>query len=383
MLVPAFNNERTAAGVVRAVRAIHPHVFVVDDGSRDGTGAQLDALEGVVLLRHARNLGKGASLRTGLDEAFRRGFTHVVALDADGQHLPEDLARMIEAAAIRPDAMLLGGRDLVAAGAPLGSRLGCLNSNFWTWVETGLRLPDTQTGFRVYPKTVAALELRCDGFEFEIEVLVKAAWSGIPIVTVPIGVRYFSGTERVSHFRPLRDFLRIARLNLRLVALRLLAPPQVLGAFSSKAFAVGTRTARLRRVWTEIFVREPGSTGRVALSSGLGACVGLTPFYGFHLVLALLFAHRLGLSKSVAAAATNVSVPVLIPGIVYVSYRIGGAVLGRGAVNSPPDNPTSMDIVAWFVGGLLLGLAGGAVVGGLTFVIVGGLRRLDRFRAGS
>ena len=125
-------------------------VLVCDDGSTDGSGAEAEAA-GAVVLRHARNEGKGVALRTLLAEAHRRGFRHAISMDADGQHLASDLPVLASALIEEPGSLVLGVRNLVAAGAPPSSEFGRRCSNWWIWFETGLRLPDTQSGFRGYP----------------------------------------------------------------------------------------------------------------------------------------------------------------------------------------------------------------------------------------
>lgn len=186
-------------------------MLVCDDGSTDGSGAAAEAA-GAVVLRHARNEGKGVALRTLLAEAHRRGFRHAISMDADGQHLPSDLPMMASALIDEPGSLVLGARNLVAAGAPPSSEFGRRSSNWWIWFETGLRLPDTQSGFRGYPvPEVIELGARHRRYAFETDVILRAAWAGIPIRSRPITVVY--PTNRTSHFRLVIDNVRIVALN--------------------------------------------------------------------------------------------------------------------------------------------------------------------------
>lgn len=224
-LIPTYDNPASAAEVVRAARA-HLPVIVVDDGSGAAARALLDALpwgEGLWLVRHARNRGKGAALRAGFAAARRLGFSHALSLDADGQHLPADLPAFVAAIAREPGALILGERDLVAAGAGWGSRAGRRISNAWfRLLSGGQRLSDTQTGFRAYPlAALSRLELGGERYELEVEVLAKAAWAGVPLRAIPIQVRYFRGAARISHMG-LLDFARISAQWLRLLGTRLL-----------------------------------------------------------------------------------------------------------------------------------------------------------------
>ena len=211
VIVPVFNNVSTVGDVVRDALGHSSTVLVCDDGSTDGSGAAAEAA-GAVVLRHAHNEGKGVALRTLLAEAHRRGFRHAISMDADGQHLASDLPGLANALIEEPGSLVLGVRNLVAAGAPPSSEFGRRCSNWWIWFETGLRLPDTQSGFRGYPvPEVIELGARHRRYAFENDVILRAAWAGIPIRSRPITVVY--PANRATHFRLVIDNVRIVALN--------------------------------------------------------------------------------------------------------------------------------------------------------------------------
>ena len=186
-------------------------VLVCDDGSTDGSGAEAEAA-GAVVLRHARNEGKGVALRTLLAEAQRRGFRHAISMDADGQHLASDLPILAGALIDEPGSLVLGVRNLIAAGAPPSSEFGRRCSNWWVWFETGLRLPDTQSGLRGYPvPEVMQLGAGHRRYAFECDAILRAAWAGIPIRSRPITVLY--PPDRKTHFRLVIDNVRIVAMN--------------------------------------------------------------------------------------------------------------------------------------------------------------------------
>ena len=147
-VIPTYNNVGTVAGVVRGVLAQGLPVLVVDDGSTDGTEEALKGLE-ITYLRHPKNRGKGIALRTGLEEARRLGYRFALTIDADGQHDPGDIPALVAAAGDRT--LVIGSRNIAADGMSSGSTFANKFSNFWFTVQTGRKLPDTQTGFRVYP----------------------------------------------------------------------------------------------------------------------------------------------------------------------------------------------------------------------------------------
>jgi glycosyltransferase involved in cell wall biosynthesis len=222
-LVPCHDEERSIGAVVARASAQLP-VLVVDDGSGDAT-ARVAADAGAQVVRHDRNRGKGAALRTGLQAAHAAGFTHVVCLDGDGQHDAAELPRLLAAARAEPDALVIGARDFDVPNVPGSSRFGRNFSNFWVRLETGRALSDTQSGYRVYPVAHAlALDVPPSRFEWEVEVIVRAAWAGLPIVEVPVSVRYLPPGEHRSHYRGYVDSARISWLHTRLVLRRLLRP---------------------------------------------------------------------------------------------------------------------------------------------------------------
>ncbi len=222
--IPTHNNASTIADVVERCLAHGRPVLVVDDGSTDGSGT-LARKAGATVLTHTTNRGKGAALESALDWAAANGFSHLVTIDADGQHEPDDLPSFFEAIRSDPDVIHAGVRNMDAA--PKGARYARTNSNFWVWVSTGLRIGDTQCGFRAYPVcAIRALNLVPSRYQWEVEVLVRAAWAGIGIEDRPCRVYYPPPEERVSSYRKVVDTLRISWLNTHLIAERLLWPPR-------------------------------------------------------------------------------------------------------------------------------------------------------------
>lgn len=210
-LIPNFDNCRTLGDVIERTLAIVPDVWVIDDGSRDDSWPVIERFGARIRReRHSVNRGKGAALRTGFALLQAAGFTHAIALDADGQHFPEDLPRILAESTAHPLALVIGARDMVAAGAPRKSRFGLACANAALRLFTGVRVSDTQSGFRSYPlAAIAGLPLQGERYDLEMEVLFEAALTGVPIREVPIRVTYSPEGGRVTHFRPLRDFVQI------------------------------------------------------------------------------------------------------------------------------------------------------------------------------
>ena len=214
-VIPTFNNAGTIADVVRRTLNECADVYVVNDGSTDETPTILASIEGITVVTLPRNSGKGAALKAGFRRAMADGFAYAITLDADGQHFPEDIPTVVQASIANPRAIIIGERrNLEAMERSAGSKFANSFSNFWFAVQTGTRLRDTQTGFRLYPlHKLVGLGLLTSRYEAELELLVLASWNGVRIVHVPVNVYYPPAEERVSHFRPALDFTRISVLN--------------------------------------------------------------------------------------------------------------------------------------------------------------------------
>lgn len=209
VLIPAYDCAATIAGVVEGARRQLPRVLVVDDGSHDDTAARAGAA-GAEVLRLGANGGKGAALRAGLERLARDGVTHAFSMDGDGQHLADQIPLLLAAAVAEPAALIVGARRIGEQEVTPIKLFGNRFANRWVEIACGRKLPDTQSGFRVYPlPQTLALGARAEQFAFETEVLIRAARAGMAIRSVPVDVYYPPAAERVSHYRPFRDTVRI------------------------------------------------------------------------------------------------------------------------------------------------------------------------------
>ncbi|MEE0446390.1 MAG: glycosyltransferase [Prevotellamassilia sp.] len=217
-VIPTYQNAKTLLKVVADVHRVVDTVFVVDDGSNDGTAALLDKTTGnerpEKVLTHPKNCGKGAALKTGLTYARQQGFRYAVTVDADGQHRADDIPALLKAVEEEPDALAIGSRGLQHENMPAKSTFANRFSNFWFALQTLQRLPDTQSGLRVYPlRRLHGLRWMSARYEAELTLLVFSAWAGVKLLPVPVSVYYPPRDQRVTHFRTGRDFTRISVLN--------------------------------------------------------------------------------------------------------------------------------------------------------------------------
>ena len=215
VVIPTYNNAGTIVDVVRRSKEQCDDVIVVCDGCTDDTVALLQQVDGITIVSCPHNGGKGIALKRGFQKALKEGFSYAITLDADGQHFPEDIHIFLEANIDHPEAIIVGQRKgMESVERTSGSKFANAFSNFWFCVQTGHRLADTQTGYRLYPlKKLPCLSLLTSRYEAELELMVFSSWQGVEIVSKEVNVFYPPKEERVSHFRPIKDFSRIFVLN--------------------------------------------------------------------------------------------------------------------------------------------------------------------------
>ncbi len=224
VLIPTYNNDGTLKAVIDGVLEYTNQVIVMNDGSTDNTADVLKDFNEVIHVHSFdKNQGKGAALMKGFDIALEKGYEYLISIDSDGQHYPDDLPVFLDKLEEAPKSLIVGARNMEQNSVPGGSSFGNRFSNFWYRLETGIDLPDTQSGYRLYPiELLKGIRYFTGKYEFEIEVLVRAAWRDINVTYCPIKVYYPPQEERISHFRPYKDFGRISVLNTFLVAITFL-----------------------------------------------------------------------------------------------------------------------------------------------------------------
>ncbi|PKP31549.1 MAG: DUF2062 domain-containing protein [Bacteroidetes bacterium HGW-Bacteroidetes-16] len=326
VIIPTYNNAKTLAGVIDDVLRYTDQVIVVNDGSTDETLTVMENYPNLQLLSYENNVGKGWALREGFRRALKLGCQNAITIDSDGQHYADDLPLFIEACEKNPGDLILGSRNIRAEGMSGKSTFANKFSNFWFWVETGLWLPDTQSGFRLYPiGRLQNITFFTQKYEFEIEVMVRAEWNGIGIIPIPIRVYYPPKSERVSHFRPMPDFTRISLLNtvLVLITVTLVWPYKLLRYLANN---------KISAIVKEQLSKHNESNLKVSIALGFGVFMGIIPIWGFQMLVAAFLAHLLRLNKILVLTASNISIPPLIPFIVYLSFELGKLLVNKPVV---------------------------------------------------
>ncbi|MFA5444310.1 MAG: glycosyltransferase family 2 protein [Bacteroidales bacterium] len=224
VIIPTYNNASTLPRVIDETLGFCDRIIVVNDGSADNTVELLRNMSyKPEIISYSENKGKGYALKRAFSFALARGYRYAITLDADGQHYPSDIPRFLEALEKNPGAVILGSRLLKQKNMPGKNTFANRFSNFWFAVQTFRRLPDTQTGFRLYPLyRMKKMRLYTTRYETELEILVRLAWKRVPIIPLPIRVFYAPAEERITHFRKGPDFLRISLLNTILTVTALL-----------------------------------------------------------------------------------------------------------------------------------------------------------------
>ena len=313
-VIPHYRHTATLFTVAAGARRHMETVYVVDDGTPDlppDAEARL-AAAGVKLLRHERNLGKGAALLTAARVLAAAGVDHMIVLDADGQHDPDDLPRFVAEVQAHPDAVVVGCRDFAhAANVPRSSRFGRGFSNFWCRLETGVACADTQSGFRAYPvRGLTGLTFHCRRYNFEVEALVKLLWSGYELRELPVRVVYEPPGRRVSHFDPWRDNLQLSLLHAALVCRRLLPWPH---RRLVRRNASGPSPWRHPVRFLRELLRENADPAGLAAAAAVGTFLAVLPLVGIHMAVILYCCIRLKLNKVMALAIQNLFMPPLSP----------------------------------------------------------------------
>jgi len=369
VIIPTYNNERTLKRVIDGVLEITDDLIVINDGATDSTSRILKKYTDITQISLPKNKGKGNALRVGFKKAEELGYEFSITIDSDGQHYPEDIAVFVNQLEFETNKnlLLIGSRNMNQEAVPGGSSFGNKFSNFWYKVETGIQLKDTQSGFRLYPlKELNKIKFYTTKFEFEIENIVKAAWRGIIVKNVPVKVLY-DEQERVSHFRPFKDFARISLLNtwLVLVAFIYIKPRDLIRKLRKKG---------IRRFIKEEILTSNESPLKSAQAMALGVFIGLTPLWGLHTILVLSLAVLFKLNKVISFAFTNVSFPPFIPFTVYASIMIGTQVLGEPTDYSFADFEQNFEFVkslkTYIVGSFILAFVASIIVGLVSYFLL-------------
>lgn len=370
IIIPTYNNDHALEDVINGILKYTAAVIVVNDGSTDQTHTILQRFPEIQKISIPVNTGKGWALRQGFTAAIKSGYRYAISIDSDGQHFAEDLPLFLEMVENNPDAMILGARNMSQDEVPGTSNFGHKFSIFWFKIETGLKILDVQTGYRLYPlnKVKEIKWIWSRKYEYEVEILVRLAWRDVRVLSVPVKVYYAPRGTRISHFRKFRDFTRVSIANSILVFIALLWVRPI-------KFFQGLRKKSVREFFMEYIVNSKDSNAKLAKSIALGLFIGVTPIWGWQIVTTIGLAHLFKLNKFIAVTASNISLPPMLPFIIFLSYFIGSFAMGTSLASMEYSPGAALqwikeNLVQYLLGSLILGVALAAVFGSLSYLLL-------------
>jgi glycosyltransferase involved in cell wall biosynthesis len=370
VLLPTYNNAATLEQVIQDVARYTDDIIVVNDGSTDDTKNILKKFSSLQVVSYEKNVGKGWALRKGFEYAFSKGYRYAITIDSDGQHFADELPKFIERLAVSPDAIIIGARNMEQKSVPGKSSFGNKFSTFWFKVETGIDVPDTQSGYRLYPlHLLKDMRFFTVKYEFEIEVLVRGAWNGVKIDSIPVQVYYAPKETRVSHFRPFQDFSRISVLNTFLVLFAFLyIKPR---DYFKRVFREKNFIDKLNAL---LFDKNETNLNK-SLSVALGFFMGIAPLWGFQMAVGVFLAFLFRLNKAIVLITSNISIPPMIPLILFLSYKFGEIWVGDNAASISFSKDITLDVIhqnmlQYIFGSITFAVVAALVSGSATWTIL-------------
>ncbi len=312
-VIPLYNHGKTVRQVVQGCLRCGWPVLVVDDGSTDEGPLSLRSLQ-VTVLRLPTNRGKGEAVLQAAAWARENGFTHILTLDADGQHNPQDLALLAQSARQYPQSIIIGARRFEGPDVPASSKFGRKFAGFWVHLQTGKAVSDMQSGLRCYPvQLLEVVKCWCRRYAFEVEIVVRALWAGFGVNEVQVSVFYPPAGKRVSHFHKLADNLRLTLINTHLTMRSMLPFPH-----RQYACPAGSAAGVKKRGYWEVMLenlRQKDSITRNAFSSAWGIFCGSIALPGVRQVMLFWGAGWWNLNKILSISFEKLCIGPFVPAL--------------------------------------------------------------------
>lgn len=309
-VIPHYNHARTLRSVAEDCLRFTQDVAVFDDGSTQNPAPLLEGLP-VALVRFEKNRGKGAVILDAARYAREKGFTHIVTIDADGQHQAQDIPLLIKCAEEHPRALIIGARRFDPQKVPFSSRFGRKFGGFWVHLQTGKKVSDIQSGLRCYPvEMLLCQRFLCRRYSFEVEAAVKALWSGFGVAETDVSVLY--PQDRISHFSAVKDNLRLTLLNTHLTLRAMLPIPH-------RQYTADKQTGQTvkRGYWETMAdnLKQPGSITKNAFSAAWGIFCGSIALPGIRQVMLFFGAGWWNLNKILSISFEKLCIGPFVPAL--------------------------------------------------------------------
>lgn len=361
IVIPTFNNDGTIKDVVEGVKSYSNDIFIINDGSIDKTTETLRNIDDITVISFPENRGKGVALREGFNKAIDLGFTHAITFDGDGQHIAEDIPLYLEKIQEEPGTLWIGNRVLPHKNGeeqPTRSSFGRGFGNFWYKFFTGIKLHDTQCGLRAYPlEKTQSIKCRGERYEYEQDLLIRSAWNGVPVKEIDIHLHYLPKEKGVSHFKPVRDFIRISKINSIAALTRIFLPATTLDV-------PGTTWKDKIKALAKHELKSNTSPKRAAASVAMGVFMGIFPIHGFQVITLMGLSIILRLNRALAFLGVNISSPPFLPLLIVLAVAIGRLVLPADLIvfaNNKMAQSLFQGGVEFVVGSALLSVPSGVL----------------------
>lgn len=369
IIIPTYNNASKINEVIDNVFNYCKNIIVVNDGSTDNSENILNEYHNIHIITYPINKGKGYAIKKGFKKALELNFDYVITIDSDGQHNPANITDFINKNIESDNSLIIGSRNIVKGKISKKSSFANNLSNFWFYVTTGIKLDDTQSGYRLYPiNKMRHFNLLTRRYEFELEVMVKASWHHIPITSIPVEVIYPPENERISHYRPFVDFVRISLLNswLVFISLTFYRPLDFIRKLNRK---------NINEFFIQNLIKTKDNNFKIVGSIMFGVFMGIIPIWGYQLITAIALAHIFKLNKLIVGVSANISITPMIPVIIYLSYLTGGLVLGTDISKLPFNAGFSVNLFTdnikqYFVGSFVFASAASSLIGLFFYIML-------------
>ena len=364
VIIPARNAGETIGPVIEDVLKYTDRIIVVDDGSTDNTARVIRRYRSIYCINIPENKGKGHALKTGFEHARNLDLNYAIAMDADGKHLASDLPAFLDIIE-KEHGMLVIGSD---RPEPVQGKIQRRRYDFFFWLKTGIKLRDTRSRYRLYPlDQMKRIKTWTNRFEFDNEVLLRCAWNEVPFRIVQVSRIGERITRGIPLTRMAADFLLIRTYNFIFfwMAMVYYWPRLLFRSFSRE---------NLRLFVVNHLLKPDESNFRKAAAVSLGFFLGVSPFWGWHTLLAMGLSTVLKLNKAITVISTNFSIPPLIPLVIWASYELGGKIVASPTSISF-DSGISLqmireNLVQYLLGSFLLGILLAAVSGLMVFILL-------------
>lgn len=370
VIVPVYNSVGNLAQLFTNVIAYTDHVIVVNNGSTEDTAEVMSDFPTIKSLVYTDHLGKGSAIRKGFEHAVKLGFDYAITVDQEAQCFAHDIPMLIEKLETERSAIIVGSRYMELTNKPHKKTFGLKLSNFWFWVQTSLRCTDTKSGFRLYPlQLIKSYSFFTRHSGFETEVLVHAAWKNLKITSVPVTPDPSTDETKASGTNSLKRAMQMFTLNTVLLTITFIyIKPR-------NFFRILFSREKMKKVIKDQLFNPNHTPAMKAASIGFGVFMGIIPIWGFQLITAIGLAIVFKLNKALVVLAAHITMPPVIPLIIFLSYKTGVYWMGDRYVEMPFSANISFKTIGehleqYIYGSITLAVVAGLGAGLLTFALL-------------